>query len=184
MSEPIAAIATPPVPSAIGIVRVSGEGAIEAASAVFRAASGRPLAACESRRLVYGTLLGPDGAPIDQVLATLSRAPHSYTGEDTAELQCHGSPAVLAMALESLFAPGRPAGRAGGVHQAGLPQRKNSMIPPPPPWVIRVFPLRKARLVNSPGPACRTPWANRDSSAIASTAGEPWHCSSAVSSPV
>ena len=111
MSEPIAAIATPPVPSAIGIVRVSGEGAIEAASAVFRAASGRPLAACESRRLVYGTLLGPDGAPIDQVLATVSRAPHSYTGEDTAELQCHGSPAVLAMALESLFAQ--------GVRQAG-----------------------------------------------------------------
>ena len=109
MSEPIAAIATPPVPSAIGIVRVSGEGAIEAASAVFRAASGRPLAACESRRLVYGTLLGPDGAPIDQVLATLSRAPHSYTGEDTAELQCHGSPAVLAMALEALFAaPEKP----------------------------------------------------------------------------
>ena len=111
MSEPIAAIATPPVPSAIGILRVSGEGAIEAASAVFRAASGRPLAACESRRLVYGTLLGPDGAPIDQVLATLSRAPHSYTGEDTAELQCHGSPAVLAMALEALFAQ--------GVRQAG-----------------------------------------------------------------
>ena len=111
MSEPIAAIATPPVPSAIGIVRVSGEGAIEAASAVFRAASGRPLAACESRRLVYGTLLGPDGAPIDQVLATISRAPHSYTGEDTAELQCHGSPAVLAMALEALFAQ--------GVRQAG-----------------------------------------------------------------
>ena len=106
MSEPIAAIATPPVPSAIGILRVSGEGAIEAASAVFRAASGRPLAACESRRLVYGTLLGPDGAPIDQVLATISRAPHSYTGEDTAELQCHGSPAVLAMALEALFAQG------------------------------------------------------------------------------
>lgn len=129
MSEPIAAIATPPVPSAIGIVRVSGEGAIEAASAVFRAASGRPLAACESRRLVYGTLLGPDGAPIDQVLATLSRAPHSYTGEDTAELQCHGSPAVLAMALEALFAQGRPAGRAGGVHQAGLPQRKTGSDP-------------------------------------------------------
>ena len=101
MSEPIAAIATPPVPSAIGIVRVSGEGAIEAASAVFRAASGRPLAACESRRLVYGTLLGPDGAPIDQVLATLSRAPHSYTGEDSAEFHCHGSPALLAAALDT-----------------------------------------------------------------------------------
>ncbi len=45
------------------------------------------------------------------MLATLSRAPHSYTGEDTAELQCHGSPAVLAMALEALFAQ--------GVRQAG-----------------------------------------------------------------
>lgn len=77
---------------------------------MFRAASGRPLAACESRRLVYGTLLGPDGAPIDQVLATLSRAPHSYTGEDTAGAQCHGSPAVLAMALEACLprASGRP----------------------------------------------------------------------------
>ena len=113
MSEPIAAIATPPVPSAIGILRVSGEGAIEAASAVFRAASGRPLAACESRRLVYGTLLGPGGAPIDQVLATISRAPHSYTGEDTAELQCHGSTAVLCAGLDALFAQGVRQAEAG-----------------------------------------------------------------------
>lgn len=112
MSEPIAAIATPPVPSAIGIVRVSGEGAIEAASAVFRAASGRPLAACESRRLVYGTLLGPDGAPIDQVLATLSRAPHSYTGEDTAELQCHGLPRSAGDGVGGPVCPGA-SGRPG-----------------------------------------------------------------------
>ncbi len=111
MSEPIAAIATPPVPSAIGIVRVSGEGAIEAASAVFRAASGRPLAACESRRLVYGTLLGPDGAPIDQVLAALP-CPHSYTGEDTAELQCHALPQCWRWRWRPCL-PGRPAGRAG-----------------------------------------------------------------------
>ena len=106
MSEPIAAIATPPVPSAIGILRVSGEGAIEAASAVFRAASGRPLAACESRRLVYGTLLGPDGAPIDQVLATISRAPHSYTGEDVVELSCHGGSAVARRLVEACLAAG------------------------------------------------------------------------------
>ena len=111
MSQPIAAIATAAVPSAIGILRLSGDGAIEAVSAVFRPASGRALAVYESRRLVYGTLLGPDGAPIDQALATLSRAPHSYTGEDTAEIQCHGSPAVLALGLEALFAQ--------GVRQAG-----------------------------------------------------------------
>ena len=111
MSHPIAAIATPPVPSAIGILRLSGDGAIEAAAAVFRPASGKSLAEYESRRLVYGTLLGPDGSPIDQALATVSRAPHSYTGEDTAELQCHGSPAVLQLGLEALFAQ--------GVRQAG-----------------------------------------------------------------
>ena len=111
MSDTIAAIATPPVPSAIGILRLSGPEAIAAAGAVFRAASGRPLAEYPSRHLVYGTLLGPDGAAIDQVLATISRAPESYTGEDTAELQCHGSPMVLALGLEALFAQ--------GVRQAG-----------------------------------------------------------------
>ena len=111
MSHPIAAIATPPVPSAIGILRLSGDGAIEAAAAVFRPASGKSLAEYESRRLVYGTLLGPDGTPIDQALATISRAPRSYTGEDTAEFQCHGSPAVLQLGLEALFAQ--------GVRQAG-----------------------------------------------------------------
>ena len=111
MSQTIAAIATPPAPSAIGILRLSGDGAIEAAAAVFRPASGKSLAEYESRRLVYGTLLGPDGAPIDQALATVSRAPRSYTGEDTAEFQCHGSPAVLQLGLEALFAQ--------GVRQAG-----------------------------------------------------------------
>ena len=111
MSQPIAAIATPLIPSAIGIVRLSGDGAVEAAAAVFRPAGGRSLAECESRKLIYGTLLGPDGAPIDQALATVSRAPRSYTGEDTAEFQCHGSPAVLQLGLEALFAQ--------GVRQAG-----------------------------------------------------------------
>ena len=111
MSQTIAAIATPPAPSAISILRLSGDGAIEAAAAVFRPAGGKSLAEYESRRLVYGTLLGPDGAPIDQALATISRAPRSYTGEDTAEFQCHGSPAVLQLGLEALFAQ--------GVRQAG-----------------------------------------------------------------
>ena len=111
MSQTIAAIATPPLPSAIGILRLSGDGAIEVAAAVFRPAGGKSLAEYESRRLVYGTLLGPDGAPIDQALATISRAPRSYTGEDTAEFQCHGSPAVLQLGLEALFAQ--------GVRQAG-----------------------------------------------------------------
>ena len=111
MSDTIAAIATPAAPSAIGILRLSGPEAISALSAVFRPLAGGPLEAREDRRLVLGELLGPGGEVIDRALATVSHAPHSYTGEDTAEVQCHGSPAVLSLGLEALF--------ARGVRQAG-----------------------------------------------------------------
>lgn len=111
MSDLIAAISTAPVPAAIGILRLSGPGAVEAVDRVFRAARGGPMAAAPDRKLVYGTLLDGQGSPIDQVLATVSRGPNSYTGEDTAELQCHGSPMVLTLGLEALCAAGaRPAG--------------------------------------------------------------------------
>ena len=106
MTDTIAAIATGPTPGAIGILRLSGPGAIAAASAVFRPAGGRALEEYGDRKLVYGALLGADGAVIDQALATISHGPHSYTGEDTAELQCHGSPMVLTLGLEALFAQG------------------------------------------------------------------------------
>lgn len=111
MSDTIAAIATGPAPGAIGILRLSGPEAIAAASAVFRPLGGKSLEAYGDRQLVYGTLLGADGVPIDQALATISHGPHSYTGEDTAELQCHGSPMLLTLGLEALFAQ--------GVRQAG-----------------------------------------------------------------
>ena len=111
MSDTIAAIATPAAPSAIGILRLSGPEAISALSALFRPLGGRPLTEYEDRRLVLGELLGPEGEVIDQALATISHGPRSYTGEDTAEVQCHGSPAVLSLGLEALF--------ARGVRQAG-----------------------------------------------------------------
>ena len=113
MSELIAAISTPPVPSAIGVLRLSGSGAAACADRVFRARSGRPLTQTPDRQLVYGSLLDRAGNVIDQVLATVSRAPHSYTGEDTAELQCHGAPVVLSMALEALYAAGARPARPG-----------------------------------------------------------------------
>lgn len=106
MSDTIAAVATGNARGAIGILRLSGEHAISAASAVFRPADGRGLAGRPDRALVYGTVYDRDGNAVDQALATISRAPRSYTGEDTAELQCHGSPAVLALGLEALFAHG------------------------------------------------------------------------------
>lgn len=111
MSDPIVAVATAPTPSAIGILRLSGDGVIALAGQLFQAFCGQPLSAAPNRQLVYGTLTDGNGCPLDQVLATVSRAPHSYTGEDTVEFQCHGSPAVLTLAMESLCAIGaRPAG--------------------------------------------------------------------------
>ena len=113
MSELIAAIATPAAASAIGILRLSGPGAIAAADRVFRAGNGRPLAQAPDRKLVYGSLLDREGRVIDQVLATVSRAPRSYTGEETAELQCHGAPLVLSLGLEALCAAGARPAQAG-----------------------------------------------------------------------
>lgn len=111
-TDTIAAVATPAGPGAIGILRLSGPEAVSAASAAFRAADSRPLEAHPPRRLIYGDLLDREGAVIDKVLATYTRGPASYTGEDTAELHCHGAPMVLSLGLESLFSHGaRQAGR-------------------------------------------------------------------------
>ena len=106
MSDTIAAIATGGQVAAIGIVRLSGPEAIELADRLFHPSHGGPMRTQESRRLVYGELRGRDGALLDLCLCTVSRAPNSYTGEDTAEFQCHGSPVVLRALLEELFALG------------------------------------------------------------------------------
>ena len=112
-TDTIAAVATPAGPGAIGILRLSGPEAVSAASAAFRAADGRPLEAHPPRRLIYGDLLDREGAVIDKVLATYTRGPASYTGEDTAELHCHGAPMVLSLGLESLFSHGARQARPG-----------------------------------------------------------------------
>ncbi len=103
MSEPIAAIATGAQVAAIGIVRLSGSGVHAIAEALFQPASGKRLTAYGDRQLVYGSLRDSDGALLDLCLCTLSRAPRTYTGEDTAEFQCHGSPTVLRAVLEACF---------------------------------------------------------------------------------
>lgn len=106
MSDTIAAIATGAQISAIGIVRLSGPDTIALMDKVFRPFAGKPMSQRADRALVYGSLIDRKGDLLDLCLCTVSRAPHSYTGEDTAELQCHGSPVVLRAALEELFALG------------------------------------------------------------------------------
>ena len=112
-TDTIAAIATGNVISAIGIVRLSGPEALSLADRVFRPADGKPMSAHPDRTLVYGSLLDREGEVLDLCLCTVSRAPGSYTGEDTAELQCHGSPVVLRAALDSLFSRGARQALAG-----------------------------------------------------------------------
>ena len=106
MSDTIAAIATPGQPSAIGILRLSGPDTCAALDAVFRAKTGRPAAQQRPRTMVLGELLDETGQVIDSVLCVHFPAPHSYTGEDCAELHCHGSPIVLDTGLRALFAAG------------------------------------------------------------------------------
>ena len=106
MAELIAAIATGLVPCGVGIVRLSGPGAVLAAEQVFHPRGGKALGEYPERRMVYGEIHDREGRVIDQGLAFCSRAPHSYTGEETAEIQCHGSPMALTMVLEALFAHG------------------------------------------------------------------------------
>lgn len=106
MSDTIAAIATGAQVSAIGIIRLSGDRAIHIVDSLFFPASGKAMGDSENRKLVYGSLRDREGALLDLCLCTISRGPNSYTGEDTAELQCHGSPVVLRAALEEIFALG------------------------------------------------------------------------------
>ena len=106
MAHPIAAIATGLTRSGIGILRMSGDGCIELANRVFSLYSEKSLRDLPDRKLSRGTLFDAQGRPIDEAMVFVSRAPHSYTGEDTAEFQCHGSPAVLTAGLSALFAAG------------------------------------------------------------------------------
>lgn len=120
MSKVIAAISTGRQVCAIGIIRMSGDGCIAVAEHVFTP-QGAPLSQVPNRKLVMGSLKDSQGRIIDQCMAVCSRAPHSYTGEDTVEFHCHGSPAVLAAGLDALYRAGaRPAQRGEFTKRAFL----------------------------------------------------------------
>lgn len=113
MSELIAAIATPPGPGGVGILRLSGPGAAQAAAHIFQPLGKTPLSEAPDRQLLYGRVFDQAGNLLDTGLAFVSRAPHSYTGEETAEIQCHGSPVVLSLVLDALCAAGARLARPG-----------------------------------------------------------------------
>ena len=121
MSQTIAAISTGLSVSAIGIIRMTGDDCAEIGSKVFQCKSGKPLTDAPNRRLILGELHDKQGRIIDSCCAIYTRGPHSYTGEDTVEFHCHGSPAVLAAGLEALYLAGaRPADRGEFTKRAFL----------------------------------------------------------------
>ena len=113
MSYTIAAVSTGRQVSAIGIIRMSGDDCAAVADRVFTPNSGTALSQAPDRKLVLGSLKDKQGRTIDQCMAVYSRGPHSYTGEDTVEFHCHGSPAVLAAGLEALYIAGAMPAKRG-----------------------------------------------------------------------
>ena len=101
----IAAIATPPGPGGIGIIRLSGSRALSILSTVFSPKCGAT--AFSSHRLYYGWIRNPHtGQPIDEVMAVFMQAPRTYTREDVVEIQCHGSYLVLQDILSQVITLG------------------------------------------------------------------------------
>lgn len=104
-NDTICAICTP-AGGALGTLRVSGPQAITITDRLFTPMAGRALAERKTSTLTFGTFHNPEGEDIDEVLISLFRAPHSYTGEDTTEISCHGSAYVMQAILHALIESG------------------------------------------------------------------------------
>ena len=113
MPDTIAAIATAQGAAAVGIVRISGAQTRRVLAALFTPVNGRSAAALLPRRMTYGTVRDAEGRTLDHALAVVFSAEHSYTGEESAELHCHGSPVILQEVLRAAFAAGARQARAG-----------------------------------------------------------------------
>ena len=109
MADTICALATAAVEAGIGIIRLSGDNAVELVSSFVRTKSGKQLNIQESHRVKYGFVC--DGEQVvDEVLVLTMRGPRSYTGEDTVEIDCHGGILMLRKILEICVKNGaRPA---------------------------------------------------------------------------
>lgn len=114
-TDTIAAISTPPGSGGIGIIRISGPDAVNAASALFRRSGDSgchpgetaPVSDWESHRLYHGFVVEPErGRMIDEVLLAVMRAPRSYTREDVVEIQAHAGPAGLRAILDLVLRQG------------------------------------------------------------------------------
>lgn len=112
LTHTIAAVSTPPGKGGVAIIRISGEGAFDIADKVFSPIKSGKLSDSTPRQQIYGHVID-GGERIDDVLATRFPAPHSYTGEDTVEIACHGGMLVTALVLEAVLKAGAVPASAG-----------------------------------------------------------------------
>ena len=112
LTHVIAAVSTPPGKGGVAVIRMSGHGAFDIADKLFFPISGKKFSECKARTQIYGHVI-EDGEKLDDVLATRFPAPHSYTGEDTVEIGCHGGILVTRTILEALFRAGAVPAEAG-----------------------------------------------------------------------
>lgn len=108
----IAAVSTPNAVGGIAVIRISGENAVEVAERIFRPFSGKPVAGMQGYTCAYG-VAHDGGERIDDCILTVFKAPHSYTGEDTCELSCHGGLFVSRKILRAALKNGAVNAEAG-----------------------------------------------------------------------
>ncbi|SCX80922.1 tRNA modification GTPase [Lachnospiraceae bacterium XPB1003] len=104
-SDTIAAIATGMTQAGIGIIRISGPDVFEVADKIFRTGSGKKISDMKSNTINHGYIF-ENNRKTDEVLASVMRAPHSYTGEDTVEINCHGGLYLLNRVLQIIIENG------------------------------------------------------------------------------
>ena len=112
MEKTISAISTANGAGGIGVIRISGEKAIETADKVFKSVSGKKLCELKGYTAAYGRIFDGDDE-IDEAVALVFRAPHSYTGEDVVELSCHGGMYVTKRVLRAVLDSGASPAAAG-----------------------------------------------------------------------
>lgn len=105
MNDTICALATP-AGGAIGIIRVSGDKAIRITDELFKAKNKKQLSDAKGNTLHYGEFCDIKQQPIDEVVVSVYKAPHSYTGEDSTEISCHGSAYILKRVMQALIDKG------------------------------------------------------------------------------
>ena len=116
----VAAISTPHGRGGIALIRISGDEAVTVADKVFYPSSGKKLSELPPRYSAYGRII-KDGEAIDDGIAVVFRAPNSYTGEDVAEITCHGGILLASSVLEAVFTAGaEPAGKGEFTKRAFL----------------------------------------------------------------